>query len=155
MSQTLTPVTISPYSLCLSGLADESVRKAIAAPLLRHNQQLAGSSQHQTMAITVLDADQAIIGGLWGATSYGWLYTQMLVVPESLRGQGVGTALMQQAEREALQRGCHHAWVDTQFGARKFYEGLGYVCFGELPNYPAGFSRVFLQKALSSIENAV
>jgi hypothetical protein len=38
--------------------------------------------------------------------------------------------------------------VDTQFGARPFYERLGYSVFGELPDYPPGFSRVFLRKSL-------
>jgi hypothetical protein len=58
---------------------------------------------------------------------------------------------MQHAEQEALQRGCGNAWVDTQFGARGFYERLGYECFGELPDYPPGFSRTFLRKALGVV----
>ena len=33
--------------------------------------------------------------------------------------------------------------------ARGFYEKLGYTCFGELPDYPVGFSRYFMKKALS------
>lgn len=53
------------------------------------------------------------------------------------------------AEAEARRRGCHHAWVDTQFGARGFYERLGYVAFGELPDYPPGFVRTFLRKTLT------
>ena len=53
-----------------------------------------------------------------------------------------------EAEEEARRRGCHHAWVDTQFGARPFYEKLGYRVFGELPDYPPGYNRSFLQKAL-------
>jgi GNAT superfamily N-acetyltransferase len=91
-----------------------------------------------------------VIGGLWASTGYGWLYTQMLLVPESLRGQGVGQRLMADAEEEARRRGCRNAWVDTQFGARPFYERLGYVVFGELADYPPGFTRSFLKKALAS-----
>ena len=41
------------------------------------------------------------------------------------------------------------AWLDTfEFQARGFYEGIGYECFGELPNYPKGFSRFFMKKTL-------
>ena len=61
---------------------------------------------------------------------------------------------MREAEQEALRRGCHHAWVDTQFGARGFYERLGYRCFGELPDYPAGFTRTFLSKKLDVFSGA-
>lgn len=57
---------------------------------------------------------------------------------------------MKMAEREAVQRGCHGAWLDTfEFQARGFYEQLGYVCFGELPNYPLGFARFFMKKMLT------
>lgn len=136
------------YTLELSDVVDDQVRKAIAAPLLQYNEAQAGPSQHRLLVLVIRDSAGAVIGGLWAATGYGWLYTQLLAVPESLRGQGVGMRLMQQAEEEAARRGCHHAWVDTQFGARPFYERLGYVVFGELPDYPPGFSRTFLKKTL-------
>ena len=136
------------YKVTLSDLADEQVRKALAAPLIRYNEAQAGPSQHRPLVLTIHDSSGAVIGGLWGATSYGWLYTQMLTVPDGLRGRGVGTQLMQQAEDEARRRGCRQAWVDTQFGARPFYEKLGYLVFGELPDYPPGFSRTFLKKTL-------
>ena len=56
---------------------------------------------------------------------------------------------MQLAEREAVSRGCHGAWLDTfEFQARGFYERIGYECFGELPGYPRGFSRFFMKKIL-------
>ena len=136
------------YTVTLSDLADEQVRKALAAPLIRYNEAQAGPSQHRPLVLAIHDSSGVVIGGLWGATAYGWLYTQMLTVPDKLRGQGLGTQLMQQAEDEARRRGCRQAWVDTQFGARPFYEKLGYTVFGELPDYPPGFSRIFLRKSL-------
>jgi len=136
------------YTVSLSDLADEQVRKALAAPLIRYNEARAGPSQHCPLVLAIHDSSGVVIGGLWGATSYGWLYTQMLTVPDKLRGRGVGTRLMQQAEEEARRRGCLQAWVDTQFGARPFYEKLGYAVFGELSDYPPGFSRTFLRKSL-------
>jgi GNAT superfamily N-acetyltransferase len=130
---------------------DDALRQAIAAPLLQFNTALAGPSGHRSLALVLRDASGAVQGGLWGATGYGWLYTQMLVVPQALRGSGTGRALMLRAESEALARGCQHAWVDTQFGARAFYEKLGYTVFGELPDYPPGFTRSFLQKRLGAV----
>ena len=74
---------------------------------------------------------------------------ELLFVPESLRGQGIGAQLMERAETEGRRRGCGNAWLDTfEFQARGFYERLGYRCFGELANYPPGFSRFFMTKAL-------
>lgn len=129
---------------------DDGLRAQIAAPLLAFNSALAGPSGHRPLVLLLRADDGQVAGGLWGATAHGWLYTQMLVVPESARGQGLGAQLMQQAEALARERGCIGAWVDTQFGARGFYEHLGYTTFGELPDYPPGFSRTFLFKRLDT-----
>jgi GNAT superfamily N-acetyltransferase len=138
------------YTLSLTDAADDEVRKAVVAPLIEYNSSQAGPSRNRPIAVLVKDHTDAVIGGLWGHTGYEWLFTQLLVVPAALRGRGVGTEIMQIAEREALQRGCHGAWLDTfEFQARGFYEQLGYKCFGELPNYPQGFSRFFMKKMLT------
>jgi GNAT superfamily N-acetyltransferase len=127
---------------------DDGLRLAIQAPLRQFNEAQAGPSHYQTLALAVRDEAGLVCGGLWGHTAYGWLYTQLLTVPEAARGQGLGRQLMLAAEAEAQRRGCHHAWVDTIFGARGFYERLGYAVFGELPEHPPGFTRCFLKKDL-------
>jgi GNAT superfamily N-acetyltransferase len=126
-------------SVRLSDVADDEVRKAIAAPLVRFNESRAGPSGNRPLVIELRDADGAIVGGLWGATGYGWLFTQLLVVPEQSRGQGWGRRLMSLAEAEAVKRGCHAAWLDTfEFQARAFYEQIGYSRFATLPDFPKG-----------------
>jgi GNAT superfamily N-acetyltransferase len=128
---------------------DDALRRAIQAPLAAYNDAIGGASGHRPLALAVLDDSGAVCGGLWGHTAYGWLYTQLLAVPEAARGQGLGRSLMLAAEAQALQRNCTRAWVDTIFGARGFYERLGYTVFGELADHPAGFTRSFLQKVLA------
>lgn len=144
----MNPAAVPLLQVERAAAPDDALRQAIAAPLLQFNTALAGSSGHRALALVLRDETGAVHGGLWGATGYGWLYTQMLVVPHTSRGSGLGRRLMLQAEDEALARGCQQAWVDTQFGARGFYERLGYTVFGELPDYPPGFARSFLRKAL-------
>ncbi|MBL8328778.1 MAG: GNAT family N-acetyltransferase [Rubrivivax sp.] len=134
----------------LSNDPDDALRAAIQAPLRHFNDAQAGPSGHRALALAVRDDSGQVCGGLWGHTAYGWLYTQLLAVPEAARGQGLGRRLMLQAEAEACRRGCHHAWVDTIFGARGFYERLGYRVFGELPAHPTGFVRSFLMKDLAA-----
>jgi GNAT superfamily N-acetyltransferase len=142
------------YTLSLTDVADEEVRKAIVAPLVEYNSSQAGPSQNRPIVVLVRDIENAVVGGLWGHTGYDWLFTHLLVVPASLRGRGVGTEIMQLAEREAIARGCHGAWLDTfEFQARGFYERIGYEYFGELPNYPRGFSRFFMKKTLAGTNN--
>ena len=56
---------------------------------------------------------------------------------------------MHLAEREAVNRGCHGAWLDTfEFQARGFYEKLGYEVFGSLDDNPRGSRRFFLRRRL-------
>jgi GNAT superfamily N-acetyltransferase len=140
------------YTLRLSDVANEEVRRAIAAPLVRFNESQAGPSGNRPLVIELRHADGAVVGGLWGGTAYGWLFTQVLVVPDELRGRGFGRRLMSMAEAEALERGCRSAWLDTfEFQAKAFYELIGYSCFATLPDYPKGSSRYFMRKELGSI----
>jgi hypothetical protein len=54
---------------------------------------------------------------------------------------------MEAAEREAVGRGCRHAYVET-FGSQAldFYKKLGYEVFGTLDDFPRGEARFYLQK---------
>jgi GNAT superfamily N-acetyltransferase len=106
-------------------------------------------------ALIARDGDGALLGGLVGSTSYGWLLIKVLWVAEHLRGQGLGARIMERAEREAVSRGCHGAWLDTSsVRARNFYTRLGYGEFGRLENGPGeeprGHHRFFLCKRLGS-----
>jgi len=132
----------------LTDEAREDLRQAIAAPLRLYNEAQVGPSGYRALVITLTRGDLSL-GGLWGYTSYGWLYVQLLAVDEAVRGQGAGRELLLRAEAEACSRGCHGAWLDThEFQARGFYERLGYEVFGELTDYPPGFARFFLRKTL-------
>src|SRR5262245_39969273 len=139
------------FSIRMTASADESIRKAILDPLVEYNQAKTGRSDSRPLVIVVEGADGKVVGGLWGRTAYDWLFVELLFVPESLRGRGVGAELMLRAETEAISRGCRNAWLDTfEFQARPFYERLGYACFGELTDYPVGSERDFMRKALVS-----
>jgi GNAT superfamily N-acetyltransferase len=84
-----------------------------------------------------------------GETNFAHLHVELLFVPETFRGTGLGRQMLLQAEQEAISRGCRGAWLDTNsFQARGFYERLGYSVFGILDDYPPGQSRIFLHKVL-------
>ena len=74
---------------------------------------------------------------LWARVSWGWMFVELLFVPERLRGEGVGTRLLASAEDQARQKGCIGIWLDTfSFQAPDFYRKHGYAAFGALDNYP-------------------
>ena len=135
-------------NLRLTDVPDPAARDVIVGGLVAFNTAQAGPGDWRTLAVLIEDAEGACVGGLWGRTSYGWLFTEVLFVPAELRGRGLGANILGRAEDEARARGCRGAWLDTfEFQARGFYERLGYRLFGELADYPTG-SRFFLQKAL-------
>jgi GNAT superfamily N-acetyltransferase len=127
-------------------------RRAILSPLVSFNETMAGRPEdHRPLVILVPDpASGAVLGGLWGETMFGHLHVDLLFVPESARGTGIGRRLMMDAEAEAIRRGCRGSWLDTySFQARGFYEKLEYTVFGTIEDFPPGHSRFFLRKTLS------
>jgi GNAT superfamily N-acetyltransferase len=123
-----------------------AVRAGLSAFNLAHTGQ---PDANTPLVITVRGDDGTLRGGLLGDTYWGWLYVQILWLDESVRGQGIGSRLMQMAEQIAVERGCHAAHLDTMdFQAPDFYRKLGYSVFGRLDDLPTGHSRLFLQKSL-------
>jgi GNAT superfamily N-acetyltransferase len=105
-----------------------------------------GANERRPLAIMIQE-NGALIGGLYGRTSWRRLTIELLFVPEKLRGQGMGAKLLAQADDEAKKRGCIGAWLETfSPDARRFYERNGYRVFGEIADYPPGNTRYFLTK---------
>jgi GNAT superfamily N-acetyltransferase len=138
--------------IVLNDKPDPGVAKAIASLLLDFNNRASGYAYDaKPLAITLSDPESdAIVGGLWGATGYGYLHLDLLFVPEEMRGAGMGSHLINMAEEEAIRRGCRGAWLDTfSFQARTFYEKLGYAVAGELADCPPGHTRFFMKKVFA------
>lgn len=132
-------------------MAEPAVRDVLVDGLVAHSTAQTGIEDRRPLVLALEDAEGRVVGGLWGRTVFGWLVVELVFVPESLRGRGLGAELMARAEREAIARGCHAACLDTfEFQARGFYERLGYRCFGELGDFPVGLSRYFMRKTLAS-----
>jgi GNAT superfamily N-acetyltransferase len=122
---------------------------AISDGLTAFNTQDVGPSERQVLTVLIRDTDGKITGGLSGYTAWGWLFTQWLYIPETLRGKGMAGKILAKAEEEATARGCHGAWIDTfNPHALRAYQRQGYQIFGELPDFPRGRTRTFLQKSL-------
>ena len=123
-------------------------REAILRPLRAYNEMHGGPLGYRTLAALLRDLESGkTIGGLWAASAYDWLHIELLFIPEELRGEGLGTRLVRQAEAIALERGLIGVWLDTfEFQALGFYQKRGYEVFGVLPDYPRGQRRFFLRK---------
>lgn len=138
------------HHIAVSETPDPADRAPIAAGLDAFNDARVGAEPIRPLAVLVRDDAGRVVGGLWGWSYYGWLYVEMLFVPESLRGRGVGTGVLRAAETAAAARGCRGVWLDTfTFQAPGFYERLGYAVLGTIADYPPGHGRLILTKRLA------
>lgn len=128
-------------------------RNVILDGLKAYNENQVGASGFLPLAILLKDLDTGeTLGGLWGKSSYDWLYVELLFVPDQFRGQDLGSRLLRQAEKIGRKRGCVGIWLDTfAFQARGFYEKQGYEVFGVLDDHPRGGRRFFLRKILPGL----
>lgn len=102
-------------------------------------------------AILEKDNNGKIVAGLMAYVHPGWLYIDLLWIEESRRNQGLGRALMQRAEQEALNRNCHSIWLWTQdFEAPAFYEKLGYTRFTTFENFIHNHQRIGYRKRIAA-----
>jgi ribosomal protein S18 acetylase RimI-like enzyme len=131
---------------------DLALRNEILKPLRDFNESRVGAIKPEMVAIALRDSESSeITGGLWGICAAGWLYVDLLVVPEEFRGQGLGTELLRKAEDIAKKRGCTGIWMHTAtFQAPGFYEKLGFRAFGNVPDYPPGHTTIYYMKRLDS-----
>jgi GNAT superfamily N-acetyltransferase len=128
---------------------EQSAWGIIGHGIHNYNEELAGDNHFQRLCFVLQTPDQEILGGVFAATYWGWLYVELLWIQAELRGQGYGHRLLTMAEQEARRRGAQHAYLDTfSFQAPDFYKQHGYQVFGELEDFPPGHRRYFLTKNL-------
>lgn len=140
---------IPAFSLDLTDKPAADELAVILDGLSAFNEQDVGPAERVPLAILIRDETDRAIGGLSGYTSWNWLFTQLLFIPETLRGQGMASKLLTAAEDEARARGARGAWIDTfSPTALKAYMRQGYQVFGEIPNFVGERSRFFLKKEL-------
>lgn len=133
--------------LSLSDTVPETARDAILASIKAHNETLLGPSDRRDLFIPIQADDGSVDGGLVGYTGRGWLYVELLSVPERLRGQGMAGRLLTLAEEEAKARGCIGAYIDTiNPAACRAYERAGYHVFGRIEDFAKGYDICWLIK---------
>ena len=122
---------------------------AIQRGLHTYNQEMGGPYDREPVTVLARDDAEAVRGGLLGLTYWNWLFIDWLWLAREVRGQGLGSKLLERAEEIARKRGCTHAYTDTfNFQAPGFWERHGYAEFGRLDNMPPGHARIWFRKAL-------
>jgi GNAT superfamily N-acetyltransferase len=130
--------------IILTDNPDSEARQLIDDKLGGYNAEHAGYWDPRPLAVLVRDpVSHRVVGGMLARTSLGLLFIDLVFLPESLRGQQIGTRMLRTAEEEAVRRGCRGAVLYTiNFQAPGFYERHGWREFGRIPCDSPGTSRV-------------
>lgn len=114
--------------------AGEADAERIARFLRRSNRQKMPRLEGATdFAFHIHDGAGEVVGGAMARKLLDWVYLDLLFVPETARGTGIGRRLVERVETRARQLGARGVWLLTfGFQARGFYERLGYELLGTL-----------------------
>ena len=128
----------------------ESQKAQKIGELIRsYNRSKREAAECEPLNLYVEDEHGQLLAGLVAETFGNWLEIEYLFVKEGLRGQGIGSQLLQQAESEAKKRNCRFAFVNTyQFQAPAFYQKYGYKEVFTMKDYPYTGQRHYYQKEL-------
>ena len=128
----------------------ESQKAQEIGDLIRsYNRSKREAADSEPLNLYVENDHGQLMAGLVAETFGNWLEIEYLFVKEDLRGQGIGSQLLQRAESEAKKRNCRFAFVNTyQFQAPAFYQRHGYKEVFSLKDYPYTGQRHYYQKDL-------
>jgi GNAT superfamily N-acetyltransferase len=121
--------------------------------LVEFNRGTVGPLRYSRKVLSVRGAKGRVLGGLILESYLRESYVELLWLSAEARGARVGSRLLAEAERVALQRGSVLIHLNTySFQAPAFYEKNGYQRFGSMEGSPPGQSRHFYMKRLRSAE---
>jgi GNAT superfamily N-acetyltransferase len=142
---------MTDFDVKLTDQPTEADEQVIQSGLADYNALRAGYRDWRPLAALLRDPQTGkTLGGMIGRTSYGLLFIDLVYLPESIRGQDIGSRLLQMMETEGANRGCKSAFLFTiSYQAPGFYERHGWTEFGRIACDPPGTARVFMTKTLS------
>jgi GNAT superfamily N-acetyltransferase len=137
--------------LILTDQPSDAQERLIGDGLAAFNEAKTGYRDSRPLAALARDPDTGeTLGGMIGRTSYGLLFVELVYLPDTLRGQDIGTSLLRMMEAEGVRRGCKSGMLYTiTFQAPGFYEKHGWTEFGRVACDPPGTARVFMSKTLT------
>jgi GNAT superfamily N-acetyltransferase len=131
---------------------DDECRKLeafLVERIYEFNAQATGYFDGRLLAGRLRSEAGEIIAAFNGYTWGGCCVLAHLWVHEGQRGRGLGRALLEAAEAEAMHRGCKQVVLSTHsFQAPAFYERLGYEKHAVIHDQPKGQANIVYVKRL-------
>ena len=137
-------VTISPATEAelLSGYVGRQLRE--------FNYRFVGEYPEASyIRLNARDAQGRVLGGIRAVVAMHWLRVEVLWVHEAVRGGGIGSRLLAEAERMAAELGARNAALETfEWQAPRFYAKHGYAEVARIERYMGDFYLALMTKPL-------
>ncbi|MER6434605.1 GNAT family N-acetyltransferase [Streptomyces sp900105245] len=134
-----------------TGERDPELSDRLVKELTAFNTAATGAPDRGTISVKITDSKGELVGGLTAWTWGGLCGIDMLWVREDSRKHGWGSRILEEAEAEAVRRGCDRATVSsTTFQAPAFYQRHGYDETGRTLGIPGGHDYVHMFKRLTA-----
>jgi len=130
---------------------DEEVRSGFVGRQLREfNYRHVGEyPEVQAIRLNARDPGTQVVGGLRAVVAMHWLRIEVLWVRDDVRGQGIGSRMLLEAERLARGMGARNAALETfEWQAPRFYARHGYEEVARMDKYIADFYLAIMRKPL-------
>ncbi|AQR96249.1 GNAT family N-acetyltransferase [Clostridium saccharoperbutylacetonicum] len=131
--------------------SNENEAELVVENLVNYNLSKVPKTQQQAFVWInriIKNNDGEIIAGI-NSKMYCWncIYIDSLWVDRAFRKEGIGTKLLNEVERIAIEQGCKLIHLDTfDFQAKDFYIKQGYEVFGVLNECPYNHKRYYMKK---------
>ncbi|HVY63426.1 MAG TPA: GNAT family N-acetyltransferase [Gammaproteobacteria bacterium] len=130
---------------------DPDIHAFLAERIREFNAEATGYHDAESYSAVLRDETDEICAGISGFTWGGCCYVSYLWVRETLRGTGLGSALLRTVEQHARGKRCRLVLLSSHdFQAPDFYVRLGYEPIARIADYPVGHVDVLLAKRLDA-----
>lgn len=139
-------------NIVIAAATPEELRSGELSRQLRHyNYGFVGEyPEQQYILLNARDGNGRLLGGLRSFVFLSWLNVEVLFVEADVRGLGLGSRLLAEAERQAIELGATNAKLETfEWQAPAFYRKHGYEEYARVDNYAHGFYLASMKKALA------
>lgn len=101
--------------------------------------------------IVLLDCDFPVATCRWFPISEDTVEIGRVVVLPDYRGKGIGTMLVNEAEKWIVELGYRKIVIGARTGKQGFYEKLGFTAFPDIPVDCTTFECVHMEKQLNEV----
>lgn len=129
--------------------AERAIAERLNDELDRFNVRATGIKDAREWLVTETGDDGELLGGVYGWSWGATCWIESLWVREDARRSGLGSRLLEAAEKIAEDDGCGQLALETHsFQAPRLYARHGFELVGRLPDYPAGHDHLVMRKRL-------